>query len=155
MVLHQEGKIREIGVSNHSAAQTSALQAHLALEIATIQPEYSAIHLDPLFDGVYDQALELGLLPLVWSPLGNGALASGDGIRPELLAVLDDLAQREEVSRAVIAVAFVLAHPASPVALLGTQRPERLRTLASAVNVELERSDVYAIIQASLGRRLP
>ncbi len=69
--------------------------------------------------------------------------------------MLDRLAEREGVERATIAVAFVLAHPSRPVALLGTQRPERLVQLAAAPGVRLDRSDVYDVIEASEGARLP
>ncbi len=155
MILHEEGKIGEIGLSHHSPAQLSALQAHLPLEIATIQPEYSALRLDPLFDGTFDQALELGLATLVAGSLAAGRITSGDGVRPELLAVLDSLAEREGVGREVVAVAFVLAHPASPIALLDASDATELRRLAGALGVTLERRDVYAVIAASQGRPLP
>jgi multidrug efflux pump subunit AcrB len=39
---------------------------------------------------------------------------------PELVAVLDRLAEREGVTRAAVAIAFVLAHPSRPVAIVGT-----------------------------------
>ena len=96
-----------------------------------------------------------GVLPLAWSPLGGGRLADGSGVRDELLAVLDRLAEREGVDRATLAVAFVLAHPSRPVALLGTQRPDRLAQLAGATGVHLDRNDVYDVIEASEGARLP
>jgi len=54
-----------------------------------------------------------------------------------------------------VALAFVLAHPAKPVALLGTQQPHRLEQLARAVNLHLGRNDVYDVIEASQGTRLP
>lgn len=155
IVLKEEGKIREVGVSNHTPSQLAALQAHLPLELATIQPEFSAVCLDPVFDGTFDQALELGLTSFAWSPLGGGRLATGDGVPPALLAVLDRLAARESVERTDIALAFVLAHPASPVAIVGTGRPERLRGATRALGVHLDRRDVYAIVEASLGRRMP
>ncbi|NNF70304.1 MAG: aldo/keto reductase [Acidimicrobiia bacterium] len=153
--LRSEGKIREVGVSNHAPAQTEALAAHLDFDLATVQPQFSAIHLDPLFDGTLDQAMRLGALPLAWSPLAGGALATGDGVRPELLEVLDRLANREDVSRSVIAYAFVLAHPAKPIAIVGTQRPARLEEAIQALDVTLVHSDLYDIIEASTGTPLP
>ena len=153
--LRDEGKIREVGVSNHTPAQVAALAAHLPFPIATNQPEYSALRLDPLRDGTFDACMRDGTVPLVWSPLGGGALATGNGIRPELLGVLDDLAEREQTDRSTIALAFALAHPAAPVAIIGTQTPERIAGSAAALNVELARADVYAIIQASEGVPLP
>jgi len=155
IVLHEQGKIREVGVSNHSPAQVSALQAHLPLELATIQPELSLTHLDPIYDGTLDQALELGLTTFAWSPLANGRLATGEGVSAELAVVIDDLAQREEVGRGEVALAFVLAHPAAPVALLGTRQPERLRSAVRALGVSLDRTDLYRLIEASTGRPLP
>jgi len=153
--LRAAGKIREVGVSNFTPSQHEALAAHLPFALATSQPEFSAAHLAPLRDGTLDLCMRDGVLPLAWSPLGGGRLADGSGCRPELLAALDRLAAREGVDRATVAVAFVLAHPAKPVALLGTQRPERLARLALATGVRLDRDDVYDIIEASEGRRLP
>ena len=153
--LRAAGKIREVGVSNFTLHQHESLAAHLSFPLATSQPEYSAAQLAPLRDGTLDLCMRDGVLPLAWSPLGGGRLADGSGTRPELLAVLDRLADREGVDRAALAVAFVLAHPSRPVALLGTQRPERLRRLAPATGVSLDRNDVYDIIEASEGARLP
>jgi predicted oxidoreductase len=153
--LRDEGKIREVGVSNHTPAQVAALAAHLPFPIVSNQPEYSALHLDPMRDGTFDACMRSATTPLAWSPLGGGRLATGDGVRPELLEVLDGLAAREGVDRATIAIAFVLAHPASPVAIIGSQNPERIVGVTAALDVELTRADVYAIIQASEGVPLP
>jgi predicted oxidoreductase len=153
--LRAEGKILEVGVSNYTSSQADALQAHLPFPLVTDQPEYSLLHLDPVRDGVFDRCMRVGVIPLAWSPLAGGALATGDGVPAELLAAIDELAEREQVSRATIAVAFVLAHPSRPVALVGTQQPRRLRELAAATRVELTRSDVYRLIQAGDGQPLP
>jgi predicted oxidoreductase len=153
--LRDEGKIREVGVSNHTPAQVAALAEHLPFPIATNQPEYSALHLDPLRDGTFDECMRTGTVPMAWSPLGGGRLATGDGVRPELLDLLDALAARECVDRATIAIAFVLAHPAAPIAVVGSQTPERIAGSTAALDVELSRADVYSIIQASEGVPLP
>ena len=155
VALRDEGKIREVGVSNHTPAQVEALAAHLPFPIASNQPEYSALHLDPMRDGTFDACMRSSTVALAWSPLGGGRLATGDGVRPELLEVLDALAAREGVDRATVAIAFVLAHPAAPVAIIGSQNPERIAGTTAALGVELNRADVYAIIQASEGVPLP
>lgn len=153
--LRDEGKIREVGVSNHTPAQVAALAAHLPFPIASNQPEFSALHLDPMRDGTFDACMGSATIALAWSPLGGGRLATGDGVRPELLEVLDSLAAREGVDRATVAIAFVLAHPAAPVAIIGSQNPARIAGTTAALDVELTRTDVYAIIQASEGVPLP
>lgn len=153
--LRDEGKIREIGVSNHTPAQVAALQAHLEFPIASTQPEFSAVTLDPMRDGTLDQCMELMITPMAWSPLAGGSLATGDGLRPDLLAVLDSLAEREGVNRSHIALAFVLSHPSAPIAIIGSQNPARITASTAALAVTLTRTDVYEIVQASEGVPLP
>jgi 6-dehydroglucose reductase len=153
--LRDDGKIREVGVSNHTPAQVAALAAHLPFPLASNQPEYSALHLDPLRDGTFDDCMRNDRVPLTWSPLAGGRLATGDGVRPDLLATIDALAAREGVDRATIAIAFVLAHPAKPVAIIGSQTAERIASSTAVFDVELSRHDVYSIVQASDGVPLP
>lgn len=143
------GKVRSVGVSNHTPAQTRALGAHLTAPLVSVQPELSAAHLDPLLDGTGDLAMAIDLAVLAWSPLGGGRLASGQGVPAGLLAVLDDLARREEVDRATVALAFVLALPFRPVAILGTVHPERLREATRARSIHLDRGDVYRVLAAA------
>ena len=153
--LRDEGKIRAVGVSNHTVAQTVALDAHLPFPLLSTQPEFSAAHLDPMRDGTLDHCMTVGLTPMAWSPLAGGRLATGSGLPDELVNVLDEIASRERTDRASVALAFVLAHPARPIAIIGTQRPERIATSLEAARVTLDRADVYAIVQASEGRPLP
>lgn len=153
--LRDSGKIAEVGVSNHRPEQVQALQAYLDFPLASQQPEYSALRLDPLFDGTFDQCLQHGYQVINWSPLGGGALATGEGVSPALLGVLDELATRESVSRASIALAFTLAHPTNPIALVGTVNPGRIAQANDTLKVQLDRRDVYQIIEASLGESLP
>lgn len=150
-----EGKIAMVGVSNFTVDQYDALAAHLEAPIVSTQPEYSVAQLAPLRDGTFDRCMRDGIVPLAWSPLAGGRLFSGDGVRRELLDVLDRLAERENTDRATIAIAFVLAHPSRPVALLGTQTPARLASSRAAFEVHLDRNDVYDIVAASEGVPLP
>ncbi len=153
--LRREGKIREAGVSNHTPSQLETLAAFLPFPLVTQQPQYSAAHLAPLFDGTLDQCLRLSLTPLAWSPLAGGAIPRGEGLRGELTRVLDGLAAREGVTRSAVALAFVLSHPARPIPILGTTDTSRLAEATAALSVRLDRRDVYRIIEASTGAPLP
>ena len=159
--LVSRGKLAAVGVSNHTVAQVDALMAHLPPEVpvAANQVEYSAAHLLPLRDGTLDQCMRDQRMAVAWSPLGGGRLtAAGADVEPantELIALLDELAANHGVSRAVILVAFVLAHPCSPVVVIGTQNTDRMADLAGAVEVSLSRAECYQIIEASEGVPLP
>lgn len=162
--LRQAGKIREVGVSNYRPSQFTALQQHLSFAIATHQPELSVWCLDPFRDGVIDQCLQLGITPLAWSPLAGGqiglsleeAVQRQEGQRlGDLLACLDGIAAREAVPRSAVALAFLLAHPAGIVPIVGTQQPTRIREALHAFDVSLTRTDWYAIVTTSQAAPLP
>jgi predicted oxidoreductase len=156
--LVQSGKVRSVGVSNYTVAQTRALQAHLDVPLVATQPEMSALCVDTLYDGTLDLAQELGLRPMAWSPLAGGALATGRGEHPRLAAVvaeLDRIASEQGVARDAVAMAWVLAHPSQPIALIGSQSPERIKASAAAYDVQLTRRDWYAVLEASIGEAMP
>lgn len=153
--LIEAGKIGMVGVSNYTHAQEDALRHHLKAPLVSLQSQYSLTHLDMLRDGTLDRCMVNDSCFLAWSPLGGGALATGKGLHPELTATLDELAARENTDRAGIALAFVLAHPARPVALVGSQSLARLEAAAAATQITLTRADVYALIEAAEGVPLP
>lgn len=155
MALRREGKIDRVGVSNFSPSQHEALAAHLNVPIETSQPEYSAAALAPLRDGTFDLCMREGVTPLAWSPLAGGRLVTGENVRPELMAVIDEIAAARSTTREQVAYAFVLSHPSTPVVLLGTQKPERLVAATSSPVQSLERTELYRIVAASEGRPLP
>ena len=153
--LKDSGKVRSFGVSNYTNSQTRALMEYLPGAIISQQPQYSALHLDPLFDGTFDQCMQHQQTPLIWSPLAGGRLGDSSAMPQALVTVLQNLAEREGVDIPTIGLAFVLAHPARPVALLGSLNLERLTQAQQALTVQLDRTDVYQIIQASMGEALP
>ena len=155
--LRQSGKIAEAGVSNYSAAQTRALAAHLPFKLASIQPQFSAAAIHPLSDGVLDLAMELGLAVLAWSPLGGGALGgAGEGARGKsVVAILDRIAARDGVPRSAVAYAWIMAHPARPIPIVGSQQPARIAKAARALDVKLTRAEWYEILTAARGESLP
>jgi predicted oxidoreductase len=152
--LREGGKVREVGVSNYTPAQARALQAHLDVPLAATQPEFSAAHTAPLYDGTLDHAMEVSLAVMAWSPLAGGALATGQG-DPALTAKLNEVAEAHGSRPDLVALAWVLMHPSCPVALIGSQNPARIAASAEVWSLNLTREDWYAILEASLGERMP
>jgi predicted oxidoreductase len=155
--LRESGKIRAVGVSNYTAAEISALQAFLPFPLVSHQLELSALHIDPLGDGTLDQAIERRMAVLSWSPLGGGRLggAGGDERSRAVIAALDAIAAREDAPRTAVALAWVLAHPSRPIAIIGTQNPTRIVESTQALKVRLSREDWYGVLTASRQMRLP
>lgn len=52
-----EDRLFESTALRYVPSQTRVLMSYLPGAIVSQQPEYSALHLDPLFDGTFDQCL--------------------------------------------------------------------------------------------------
>lgn len=151
------GKARAVGVSNYSPAQTAALVAHLRSPLASVQPEFSPLVLEPLADGTLDFAMQRRIAVLAWSPLAGGRLGDpGDDERAlRVCAELDRQAQCCGVSRTAATYAWIMAHPAGIVPIVGSQQASRIREAAAAYQVEWTRADWYRVLVASRGTALP
>ncbi|GLQ89349.1 aldo/keto reductase [Dyella flagellata] len=152
--LTREGKVAHWGVSNHSTSQFDLL--HQQYPLATNQVELSPLQLEALDDGTLDQAQQLGLRPMIWSPLAGGRLFTGAGeqelrVRTEMSAI----AERHGISLTTLAFAWVLRHPSRPYPITGTQRIDGLRDAVAALDVHLAAEDWYAIWTASKGHSVP
>ena len=150
--LRQAGKIAEAGVSNHTPAQVAALRAHMTFPLASVQPEFSAACIAPLYDGVLDQAQELNLGVMAWSPLGGGKLTGAGNPTTD---ALDAVAKRHGATREAAALAWIMAHPARPIPIVGSQTPERIRASVQAYDITFSRAEWYAVLTAARGEPLP
>ncbi len=74
---HQDGLVKEVGVSNYSAKETRTIHRELSergVRLATNQIEYSLLRRVPETGGLLATCAELGVVPLAYSPLGQGRL---------------------------------------------------------------------------------
>jgi predicted oxidoreductase len=150
------GKIRTIGVSNFTQPQVAALNQFLDHKLVSTQPEISPLRIDCFENGELDQAMMLGLTPLAWSPLGGGRLANPASERDKAVAAeLDRVAGAQGVSRAVAAYAWLMAHPAGIVPIIGSQQAERIAEGTAALTMRWTRTDWYAVLVAARGVGLP
>jgi aryl-alcohol dehydrogenase-like predicted oxidoreductase len=74
---HQEGLVKAVGVSNYSAGETRSIADALdrrGMRLATNQIEFSLLRRSPETGGLIAACAELGVLPLAYSPIGQGRL---------------------------------------------------------------------------------
>lgn len=148
--LKAAGKIRHVGVSNHSPSQLALLHARHPL--ATHQVEFSPLHTAPLDDGVLDQALGLRMRPMAWSPLGGGRLFSPtDPQATRVREALAALAGMHGASPATMAYAWLLRHPSAPRPITGSGRLQGMREAVAALQVTLTAEEWYQVLEASRG----
>ncbi|MFZ4768416.1 MAG: aldo/keto reductase [Roseimicrobium sp.] len=155
--LLRDGKVRSAGVSNYSVSQFDLLNARMEQPLVTNQLEFHLLHMDPIYDGTFHQCEKLGIKPMAWSPMAQGRLfdPSNEASQRLSLAAEKMSSRYGGATLEQLAYAWILAHPARPLPILGTNKPERVQSAVQAAAITLEREDWYALWEAAQGRPIP
>lgn len=150
------GKIRAFGVSNFTQAQTATLAQFSSVPIVSTQPELSPLRIDTIENGELDHAMAMDLTVLAWSPLGGGRIGDPTNEREQnVAAALSGVAAAHCVSRTAAAYSWIMAHPARPMPIVGSQNPARIAEAADAFKIQWTRADWYSVLVAARGVLLP
>lgn len=155
--LRQQGKVLYFGVSNFSPIQFDLIQSRLPFSLVTNQIEASVLKVEPFLDGTITACQLNRICPMAWSPLGGGALFQGNSereirIRETLLKIGNELGHFNSDQ---IALAWLIAHPAKILPILGTNALTRIKQGASAEKIQLSRGQWFEILAASTGKAVP
>ncbi len=150
--LVKSGKVRNVGVSNFRPWDWELLQSAMSNRLVTNQIEISLKEIAPFTNGDLAFHQRLGTRLMAWSPLGGGSLISESG---KLRTVMDEIAAEAGVDRSAVAVAFLLAHPAQLLPVMGTNNLERIAQISDALKVSLDRETWYRLYEAALGTEVP
>jgi len=160
--LIKDGKVLHFGLSEASAK--TIRKAHAVQPVTAIQTEYSLMERDPEKDGVLEtcEALGIGFVP--WSPIGMGYLTGKIDVSTMLdpqtdlrygfdrftaanltanmpiVALLRQVAAREQATLAQVALAWLLARKPFIVPIPGTRNMDHLNENLGAINVQLSSS---------------
>jgi predicted oxidoreductase len=150
-----EGKVRAVGVSNFQPWDFELLQSAMSERLATNQIELSLLHRTPFTDGQIAHLQGRGLPPMAWSPLAGGRLFGAGEAARRLRPVLGRMGASAGVGPEAVAVAWLLAHPARILPVLGTNDPGRIARLSDALRVRLTREDWFELWTAAAGEEVP
>lgn len=145
------GKVRAVGVSNFRPWDWTLLQSAMDTPLATNQIEISLSSHECLTNGDVAQLLQSGIPPMAWSPLGGGTLMSRAG---ELGQTISRIATDNDVDPAAVAIAWLLAHPARIMPVMGTNTLSRITAFSDAFRVQMDRQSWFELYQAALGREV-
>lgn len=171
--LHQKGKVRYFGVSNHKPMQIELLKKYVKQPLIINQLQFSipvsnmvanGMEVNMTSDGAADRdgsVLDYSRLQdmtiQAWSPFQmpnwQGCFIGSEKY-PELNKELQTLAQKYQVSTTTIAAAWILRHPAGIQIITGTASEERLTEIIAAEKVSLSREEWYRLY-LSAGHLLP
>ena len=172
-ILHNEGKVKYFGVSNHNPGQIELLQKYCDHKLIINQLQLSIMHTGMIDSGLNvnmkneaginrdDSILEYSRLNDItiqaWSPFQygffEGVFLDNDKF-PELNQTIDEIAAKKGVPNTAIAIAWILRHPAGIQPIVGTTKPWRLQDICQASNINLTREEWYEIYRAA-GNKLP
>ncbi len=172
--LEKTGKVRCFGVSNLMPMQIELLKKYVKQSLVFNQVQLSLEQSQLIDQALYmnnkttefsinrdGSALDYCRLHDItiqaWSPLQHGMFGGtfiDNADFPELNKALATIAEREGVSKAAVAIAWILRHPAKMQAIIGTMNPEHIKDTCDAVKVNLSHHDWYELYLAS-GKYLP
>lgn len=146
------GKVRSVGVSNFKPHDWTLLQSGMKNQLVTNQIELSVTAHQGFTNG--DVAFhQMNATPIMaWSPLGGGSLFGGS--THHLTDILQSVANANNVDMAAVAVAWLLAHPANILPVMGTNNLDRIKTLDHALRVNMDRQTWFEIYTAALGHEV-
>jgi predicted oxidoreductase len=85
--------------------------AHCA---GTNQVEFSPLHVDPMFDETFDGLQDLGVAPMIWSPLAGGRLFSNnDAAGQRVRAAIEQVAAELQQPFASVVFAWIMQLPSA------------------------------------------
>lgn len=145
------GKVGNIGVSNFKPWDWELLQAGMSNRLVTNQLEVSLCAHEGLVNGDIAFHQKNAQPIMAWSPLGGGALMTADD---DIGRMLDIIANENGVDRSAVAVAWVLAHPAKILPVMGTNNLTRIAAISDAFKVKMDRQTWYKLYTAALGREI-
>lgn len=146
------GKVRAVGVSNFRPWDWSLLQSAMNTRLVTNQIELSLGRIDPFSNGDLAFHQQHNQRVMAWSPLGGGLLMAGN---LPVGVVADEIAAEFGVDRAAVAIAFLLAHPAGILPVMGTNNLDRIKSFSDALKVNLDRESWFRLYEAALGHEVP
>jgi len=174
--LHAAGKVRYFGVSNFTPAQQALLQSRLPAPLVTNQIRFGLGFPNPVAaglvagrdlpalssrgEGVLEYCQQHRLRPQAYSTLVYGGILEppADSDSPQLRSLkttLRDTANAYSTTPDLLALAWVLRHPARVQPILGSTRPERILAAPKALDIRLSHEDWYRLTLAALGHPLP
>lgn len=163
--LVKQGKLKYIGLCEVDAE--TLRRAHAVHPITALQTEYSLWSREPEKE-IFSVCKQLGITFVAYSPLGRGFLTGAIASRADLekgdwrldnprfseeaieenlkfVDVIGRIAQRKGVSKAQIALAWLLNKNDEITAIPGTRKIHRLRENLGALNVVLTKADLDVI----------
>ncbi|HCW85133.1 MAG: oxidoreductase [Rhodobacteraceae bacterium] len=147
------GKAKSVGVSNFKLHDWTLLQSAMSSPLVTNQIELSLLAHEGFTNGDVAYLQERKVAPMAWSPLGGGSIFSQEN--KVLLNALKAIGEVSGVDETAVAVAWLLAHPAKIMPVMGTNSLARIGKISDALKVKMDRETWFELYSIALGSEVP
>jgi predicted oxidoreductase len=148
--LKDSGKIKNVGVVNFSVFQHQLLSSYLRIPIVTNHIELNLLNTSAFDNGQVDYIKQKYMRPLATSPLAEGKIAnSNEKIPLRIRGKLEEFAGKYNSHFESVAIAWLVKLGALP--LIGTTDELRIKNIAEAFKINLDRQDWYELYAVSRG----
>lgn len=151
--LVESGKVKAVGVSNFKPHDMALLSSAMSQPLATNQIEISLTASDSLTNGDLAYLQQHDIHAMAWSPLGGGTLFGAS--HADLLTRIRELAIEHDTDAAAIAFAWLLAHPAGIIPIVGTNALARIQTISAALSINMDRETWFELYSLGKGHEVP
>lgn len=149
------GKVKQIGVSNFDVWDWRLLQQHMSTKLVVNQIEMSLLNTSAFTDGTLS-ALQLDAISaMAWSPLGGGELFGDSAAAQRLAPLFGRIGEEQGFTADLIALAWLLKHPAKILPVVGTNNLERIAQVGRALTLEMDRETWFELLTAATGQEVP
>ncbi|MGB7431714.1 MAG: aldo/keto reductase [Ahrensia sp.] len=150
------GKVRGIGVSNFMPWDVDLLQSAMKYPLLTNQIEISLLAREPFLNGQIAQWQRMGQPLQAWSSLAGGQLFDlSNAATARLTPRMKEIAAQNSVGIDAVALAWLLAHPANIMPVVGTNTIERIKTISDAFKPEIDRQTWHELWSLATGHEVP
>lgn len=172
--LEASGKVKYFGVSNMNSMQMRMLQKHVKQKLLFNQLQLSPIHCGMITNGLFanmkeEQAIDhdgsileycryeevtIQAWSIMQASWEEGSFLDHPDYK-EFNECLQEYADRYNVTKSAIVVAWLLRHPANIQPIFGTTQSKHLKEMVAGCDITLSREDWYYIYTKAIGRILP
>lgn len=168
--LSEAGKVRNFGVSNMGIMQMELMRKSISVPIMFNQIQMSIVHCPSIDAGFNANVKDFQFNEdiLNYCAINDIGVQAWSVVRESydkpcfidnpsyarLNEVMERLAGKYDVTKSAIAIAWLLRHPAGIMPVLGSTNPERIRQMAKAAEIKLDKEEWYELYMVA-GKNLP
>ncbi|MUH35749.1 aldo/keto reductase [Zobellia amurskyensis] len=150
--LKEQGKIKSFGVSNFLPSQIALIES--VIPVDGNQVEFSLTYNKAMYEGTLDDALAHKRMAMSYSPLGS-YFRKDDKVSQRIRKAMTPMLEKYGVTEDQLLLAWVMKHPSGVHPVVGTATKSRLSAAMEAIEIKIDKTDWFILLEAANGCEVP